>query len=155
MGTAQDIFSYSVGGLAVISTITSAVFYCRLFLPSTRLKALDELLIETKGIYHKAYEESLLPYTVARYAQARLRRSVVIHSSQKNTNHGNRYENESDILREVTYRTRSFVDILRSMLRGHTTRIMRLADEVGNLRALLMVRVMVASDFPSLISRRQ
>jgi hypothetical protein len=82
MGTAQDIFSYSVGGLAVISTITSALFYCRLFLPSTRLKVLDELLVETKEIYQKAEAERLLPDDVSSDAQVRLRRSVVIHSSR-------------------------------------------------------------------------
>jgi hypothetical protein len=81
MGAAQDIFSYSVGGFAVISTITSALFYCRLFLPSTRLKVLDELLVETKEIYHKAEAERLLPNAVSRDAQVRLRRSV-IHSSR-------------------------------------------------------------------------
>jgi len=52
------------------------LFYCRLYLPSTQLKLLDELLVETKNIYQKANDDMLLSVRASRYAQARLRRSA-------------------------------------------------------------------------------
>jgi hypothetical protein len=75
---AQNIFSYCVGGLALITTISSVLFYCGLYLPANQLKLLDELLIETKNIYHKANDEGLLPAKASRYAQTRLRRSALM-----------------------------------------------------------------------------
>jgi hypothetical protein len=76
MGAPENIFSYCVGGLALFSTISSVLFYCRLYLPTTQLKLLDELLMETKDIYRKASEDRLLPTKVSIYAQKCLRRSV-------------------------------------------------------------------------------
>jgi len=72
MDPAQDIFSYCVGGLALVSTIISVLSYCRLYLPTTQLKLLDELLVETKDIYRKAGEEMLLLPEVSIDAQTRL-----------------------------------------------------------------------------------
>ena len=76
--SAQNVFSYCVGGLALISTVSSAIFYCGLYLPSTQLRLLDELLIETKNIYHKTTDEKLLTVEASSYAQTRLRRLAVI-----------------------------------------------------------------------------
>jgi hypothetical protein len=76
MGTAETAFSYCVGGLALISTISSMLFYCRLYLPTTQLRLLDEILVETKDIYRKASEGGLLPSKVSIDAQTRLRKLV-------------------------------------------------------------------------------
>jgi hypothetical protein len=76
MGAAETVFSYCVGGLALISTISSMLFYCRLYLPTTQLRLLDEILLETKDIYRKANEERLLPSKVSGDAQTRLRKLV-------------------------------------------------------------------------------
>jgi hypothetical protein len=78
MGAAEIIFGYCIGGFALVSTISSAVFFCRRFSPTTQLKVLDELLKETKDIYRKANDEMLLQKQVFIYAQTHLRRSVHI-----------------------------------------------------------------------------
>jgi hypothetical protein len=78
MGVQDNIFSYCVGGLALLSTIFSMLFFCRLYLPATQLKLLDELLAETKDMHKKTHEEGLLTYTVFSRVQERLRWSVHI-----------------------------------------------------------------------------
>ena len=78
MALPQNIFSYFVGALALTSTITSVVIYCQLYLPTSQLKHLDELLLETKEIYRKANEERLLSLPASRYAQRRLTRSAFL-----------------------------------------------------------------------------
>ena len=50
-----------------------------------------------------------------------------------------RYEEESDRLREVTYRAMTYIDTLRVLFRGQARRIIQLAKEVKILRAFLMV----------------
>lgn len=65
MDVSSNIFSYFVGGLALISTITSVLLYCRVYLPSAQMKVLEELLTETKVIYDKANLEGLLPREAA------------------------------------------------------------------------------------------
>ena len=72
----STIFSYCVGALALISTITSVLFYCQLYLPASQLKHLDELLLETKEIYRKAIDERLLLPEVSSDAQRRLTMSA-------------------------------------------------------------------------------
>lgn len=59
--SASNIFSFCLGGLALISAITSTVLYYRAFLPNAQMKILDDLLRETQGIYDKAEAEDLLP----------------------------------------------------------------------------------------------
>lgn len=76
MDQSSNIFSYCVGAFALISTITSVSFYCQLYLPTSQLKQLDELLLETKRIYLKANDERLLVPDVFTEAQRRLSASV-------------------------------------------------------------------------------
>jgi hypothetical protein len=76
MGLPENIFSYCVGGLALLSTIFSMLFFCRLYLPATQLKLLDELLAEMKDMHKKTHQEGLLNHTVYSRVQTRLRRSV-------------------------------------------------------------------------------
>jgi hypothetical protein len=76
MGMPENSFSYFIGGLALLSTTFSMLFFCRLYLPETRLKILDELLVETKEIHRKTNEEGLLSDLIFDEVQARLRRLV-------------------------------------------------------------------------------
>jgi hypothetical protein len=78
MDSAQNIFSYCVGGLALVSTILSVLSYCRRYLPTTQLRRLDDLLVETKDIYRKANDEDLLPADVSTYAHTTLTMLVYI-----------------------------------------------------------------------------
>lgn len=55
--------AWKLGGLALVSTVSSVLFYCRLYLPSTQLRLLDDLQGETKNMYQKANDERLLPNT--------------------------------------------------------------------------------------------
>jgi hypothetical protein len=65
----ESIFSYCVGALALISTVSSVLFFCKLYLPASQLKYLDELLLETREIYRKASDEMLLTPAAATYTQ--------------------------------------------------------------------------------------
>jgi hypothetical protein len=76
MEPAQNIFSYFVGALALLNTIISVLCYCRQYLPTTQLGLLDEILTETKNIFSKANDETLLSAEVSSYAQTTLRLSV-------------------------------------------------------------------------------
>jgi hypothetical protein len=76
MEPAQILFSYCVGALALFNTILSVLSYCRRYLPTTQLKLLDEILTETKNIFAKANDETLLSVEVVSYAQMSLSLSV-------------------------------------------------------------------------------
>ena len=76
----ESVFSYCVGALALVSTVTSALLFCKLYLPTSQLKHLDELLLETKEIYRKASDEMLLPPATSTYAGRRLTQSVLYHT---------------------------------------------------------------------------
>lgn len=78
MDKASNTFSYAIGGIAIISTISSLLLYSRVFLPNTQLRILDDLLTETRTIYHKAEAEGLLPCDVSAKAKAKLLRSVYL-----------------------------------------------------------------------------
>jgi hypothetical protein len=80
MAQADNIFSYCVGTLALITTITSVLLYCRqYYLPTSQLRLLDDILSETKNIYHRTYGEGLLPPIASKYAETQLNSSVVSH----------------------------------------------------------------------------
>jgi hypothetical protein len=76
MEPAQNVFSYSVGALALISTIISVLSFCCRYLPTTQLVLLDEILTETKNIFSKANDETLLSAEVVSYARTYLNLSV-------------------------------------------------------------------------------
>ncbi|KAF9461975.1 hypothetical protein BDZ94DRAFT_757675 [Collybia nuda] len=122
MDSTSNAFSYAVGGLALFSTLASVLLYSRTYLPGAQMKVLDDLLVETRQIYEKASTEGLLPPDVSSVAYFKLLR----------------FESEGDTLREITYRALSSFDKLWDLFRGHTTKIMRLANNVGALRAMLM-----------------
>lgn len=69
MAGAENTFNYFIGGLALLSTLFSMLVYLQCYLPGPQMKALDELLGETKSIYDKASAEGLLPPEMARKAQ--------------------------------------------------------------------------------------
>jgi hypothetical protein len=56
-----NLFSFSVGVLALVSTVFSMVMFLRGQLPSARMKHLDELFDETNTIFQKAISDGLLP----------------------------------------------------------------------------------------------
>lgn len=64
--TSANLFSYCVGGLALLSTIISIVLFYRSYLPSVQMKLLDELLNETKAIFHKVDADGMLPTEASR-----------------------------------------------------------------------------------------
>jgi hypothetical protein len=65
----ESIFSYCVGALALFSTITSVLLFCKLYLPASQLKHLDELLLETREIHRKASDGMLLTPAAATYTE--------------------------------------------------------------------------------------
>lgn len=119
---AESIFNYFVGGFALLSTIFSMLVYLHVYLPGPRMKAFDELLVETRNIYEKASADDLLPAEMSREAQAQLRE----------------YEIQGDDLRLITYRTLSPIEILVLLFRGHTTKIKDLSNDVVQLRGKLL-----------------
>jgi len=122
MAPAENPFSYYVGALALFSTVSSGLLYCRLYLPTSQLRILDELLEETRNIHRKTGSEGLLSHEASNYAQTHL----------------NLYDEETDRLREVAYNALTIKDTLRTLFRGQPRKIMRLAREVKKLRAFLM-----------------
>lgn len=61
MDQSSNLFSYCIGGFALISTLASITIFSRGYLPAAQMKILTELLDETKMIYEKAEAEQLLP----------------------------------------------------------------------------------------------
>jgi uncharacterized protein YcaQ len=61
----SNIFGYVVGIISLIAMALS-VFLYRSHLPSYRMRALDELLKDTRAIYEWADKAGLLPTTVFR-----------------------------------------------------------------------------------------
>lgn len=57
------------------------------------------------------------------------------------------YEARCEVLREITYRAQSSLDKVRGLFRGHSTRIMRLSNDVEVLRGTLVVRAFQTSLF--------
>ncbi|GLB34250.1 hypothetical protein LshimejAT787_0111340 [Lyophyllum shimeji] len=119
---AESIFNYFVGGLALLSTLFSMLFYLNVYLPGPRMKAFDETLAETKTIYEKAQAEGLLPPDMSRKARVQLQE----------------YEYQADDLRAITYQTLSMFDMLLSIFGGHSTKIADLSSEVKGLRRILL-----------------
>lgn len=60
MDSSENIFSFFVGALALISAMLSTISYYRTYLPGAQIKVFDELLKETKDIYDKANADGLL-----------------------------------------------------------------------------------------------
>jgi hypothetical protein len=60
MGRELDLFSFCVGGLALVSTIVSVAIFLRGYLPSVQIKVLDEVFDETKTIFENAIADGLL-----------------------------------------------------------------------------------------------
>jgi hypothetical protein len=145
MAPAENIFSYYVGALALVSTVSSAFLYCRLYLPTSQLRILDDLLEETKNIHRKTDSEGLLSPEASKYAQTHLDLSVRVSlytpSHTINCCSIFRYDEETDRLREVAYKALTIKDTLRTLFRGQPRKIMRLAREVKKLRAFLMVTI--------------
>jgi len=61
MSQASNDFGYFIGGLALMSTITSLALCSRSYLLVSQMKILDNLLQETRQIYEKSDAEDLLP----------------------------------------------------------------------------------------------
>lgn len=61
MDQSANLFSYCVGGFALISTLVSIAIFSRGYLPTAQMKILTEYLDETKEIYEKAEADQLLP----------------------------------------------------------------------------------------------
>ncbi|KAF9463065.1 hypothetical protein BDZ94DRAFT_1259982 [Collybia nuda] len=120
---ASNIFSFFLGGLALISAITSTILYYRAFLPTAQMKILDDLLRETKDIYVKAEAEGLLPGTL-------FRRQVC----QQLTC----FERSSDNLREDAYQATTPVDEYIGLMKGLSSKIIRISHDVKKLRSLLI-----------------
>lgn len=82
MDTSESIFSYFVGGLALVSAIISTILYYRIYLPEAQIKILDDLLRETKDIYKKADADGLLEEAEAfrNFIQTQLLRLVSFHA---------------------------------------------------------------------------
>lgn len=56
----EDLFAYCLGGLAIISTVTSVALYSQSYLPGAQIRVLNELLCETRQIYDKSRSDGLL-----------------------------------------------------------------------------------------------
>ncbi|GLB34244.1 hypothetical protein LshimejAT787_0111280 [Lyophyllum shimeji] len=119
---AESTFNYFVGGLALLSTLFSMLVYLNVYLPGPRMKAIDEILAETKNIYEKAATEGLLPPGMATEAQVQLQE----------------FEHQADDLRAVTYQTLSPMDILHSLFGGHSSKIAGLSSDLMGLRRDLL-----------------
>jgi len=76
MSQQPNEFSYSLGGLALMTTVVSLVLYTRTYLPSTQMRILDELLQETRQIYERSDAEDLLPTDLKVDYSVRLTRLV-------------------------------------------------------------------------------
>ena len=61
MDKQSTLFSFCVGGLALVSTAVSLALYLRTYLPSAQIKVLDALFDETNGMFEKAIADGLLP----------------------------------------------------------------------------------------------
>lgn len=56
----EDLFAYCLGGLAIISAVTSVALYSQSYLPGAQIRVLNELLCETREIYDKSHSDGLL-----------------------------------------------------------------------------------------------
>ncbi|RDB20141.1 hypothetical protein Hypma_012976 [Hypsizygus marmoreus] len=122
MDAASNVFSYSVGAIALVSTVVSVLFFLRLFFPAPQMKILDAVLLETKTLYQKVDAEGLLPVKVSKSVQVKL----------------NEYDVWSDAMREATFRAISTLDKIRAIFKGQTQKIMHLTREVQKLRSFIM-----------------
>jgi hypothetical protein len=72
-----SLFSFSVGVLALVTTVVSVAMFLRGYFPSAQMKHLDELFDETHAIFEKAISDGLLPNETFRVIIGeRLTRSV-------------------------------------------------------------------------------
>jgi hypothetical protein len=59
-----NLFSYCVGGLALVSSIVSVVIFYRSYLPGVQIRLLDDVLQETKQIFQATEADGLFPTPV-------------------------------------------------------------------------------------------
>ncbi|KAF8978553.1 hypothetical protein BDQ17DRAFT_1338711 [Cyathus striatus] len=118
--SSQDAFNYAIGVLACLSALVSVVLYYQTYLPITQMKALDELLNDTRNLYMRAKEDGVLPHGIAF------------------TGNLEELELESDELREQAYKATTQLEEYSALLQGLSRKIMRTAGSVKRFRAYVI-----------------
>ncbi|RDB17154.1 hypothetical protein Hypma_001982 [Hypsizygus marmoreus] len=124
MDNASNAFNYSVGGIAVGSTVISVGVWVKSSLPDTRMKELDGVLLDTRQEYQKSDAEGLLPSDFKFTVEAKLAA----------------LERSRDQLKERAYRAISLLDQVVAFIQGLSSQIMLLADRVKVLRANVVTK---------------
>lgn len=116
-------FNYLVGGLALLSTLSSVLWFSRNFRPSVQIKYLDELLQETVGLYDSYVADGLLEdariHDEIKGELSMLQRSVMG-------------------VREETYKIRTTVGEYRALLHGGWKKIHLVSTQIMDFRAGLI-----------------
>ena len=142
MTAASQDLSYFLGGLALMSTVTSLGLYSRSYLPNAQIKILDELLHETRQIYEKSDAEDLIPNDSKaefRGTLTRLVHLVPLPSEWGSSNSVPSLEGEREELRERAYRAITVFEQYMALFQGLSREIMRFSDGVRTLRAGVVV----------------
>ncbi|KAF9001764.1 hypothetical protein BDQ17DRAFT_1409906 [Cyathus striatus] len=108
MISSADMFNYAVGVLAVVSTMSSAVFFYCSYLPGAQIKVLDALLQDTWNIYKDAEINGALPLEPE---LSELRSFLA------------KLEDSARGIRQQAYHATSFTDENKTMWKGLSRRI--------------------------------
>ena len=121
MTAASQDLSYFLGGLALMSAVTSLGLYSRSYLPNAQIKILDELLHETGQIYEKSDAEDLIPNDSKAEFRGTLTRLVHLAprlSEWGSSNSIPSLEGEREELRERAYRAITVFEQYMALFQG-------------------------------------
>ncbi|KAG5642295.1 hypothetical protein DXG03_003039 [Asterophora parasitica] len=127
MDEASAYFGFATGGLAVLGSLTSAIFYYYNYFPNAQMDSLEKTYRQTHAYYEEVRGEGMLPDAYAQQVEIDLKK----------------LEGAVLSLRDTAYKCNSLCQEFLAFVGGLSRTIGKVLNQVGDLKskiAQLMIR---------------